>query len=649
MKALLPVFTLLLIIMITSVSFAAPTFTNVSTANVGANMTSLKLRTSEAATGYFTLLTGSNIDCGTSDQVKSGKTATDTNAPYFGSLQLIANTIGSYTVRNLTSSTTYTACFTAAPTPAPEIATLNLTTGTATSFISPGWNAIGGAGFSTGYAHFTSLAFAADGTPYLAYVDANNSYMITVVKYNGSTWELIGTPGFANGTANHASLGFAQDGTLNLAYIDSGSSQASVMQYNGSSWNLLGTPAFLADTNAASLAFAPDGTPYVAYIDGSDSRAAVMKFSAGGWNALGNAGLSPSGAWFSSLAIAPNGATYLAYSDYGNSGKATVMEFTGSDWIPVGSAGFSAGTAANTSLAIAPDNTLYLAYQDGGSGNRATVMKFSGTAWAPVGDAGFSTGTATNTSLAIAPNGVPYVAYQDGASSARATVAKYNGTAWLPVGSSGFSTGTASSPALAFAPDGTPYLAYGDDGNGSRATVMKLTDVAPTISGDPPATVAVDAAYNFTPTATNADSFAISNKPIWASFDPNSGRLSGTPTEADIGTYSGIVISATNSVDSTELPLFSIEVIAAPANGSVRIGSTLYATLGAALAVANDGDSVELLASIPLEGVNYSGIGVNTLAGGFDVNWTRQPSLFSPVSSITITSGTLIIDRIAVQ
>ena len=68
----------------------------------------------------------------------------------------------------------------------------------------------------------------------------------------------------------------------------------------------------------------------------------------------------------------------------------------------------------------------------------------------------------------------------------------------------------------------------------------------PTISGVPANAVTINQAYSFQPSASdpNGDTlrFAISNRPSWASFSTSTGRLSGTPTAANIGTYSNIVI-----------------------------------------------------------------------------------------------------------
>jgi hypothetical protein len=80
--------------------------------------------------------------------------------------------------------------------------------------------------------------------------------------------------------------------------------------------------------------------------------------------------------------------------------------------------------------------------------------------------------------------------------------------------------------------------------------------------------------YSFTPHATDADNdaleFSIVNKPAWASFDANTGRLSGTPQTSDASTYSNIVISVTDGIASATLPAFTITVTE-PEPGSVTL------------------------------------------------------------------------------
>jgi hypothetical protein len=57
--------------------------------------------------------------------------------------------------------------------------------------------------------------------------------------------------------------------------------------------------------------------------------------------------------------------------------------------------------------------------------------------------------------------------------------------------------------------------------------------------------------------------FAIVNKPAWATFSSQTGKLAGTPTTSNIGTQADIRISATDKVATALLPEFSIRVVAA--------------------------------------------------------------------------------------
>jgi hypothetical protein len=87
---------------------------------------------------------------------------------------------------------------------------------------------------------------------------------------------------------------------------------------------------------------------------------------------------------------------------------------------------------------------------------------------------------------------------------------------------------------------------------------------APTISGTAPPAVNAASAYNFAPTAADADgdtlSFSIQNKPAWATFSTTTGKLSGTPAAADVGTYSNIAISVSDGQTSAALNAFAIAV-----------------------------------------------------------------------------------------
>lgn len=98
----------------------------------------------------------------------------------------------------------------------------------------------------------------------------------------------------------------------------------------------------------------------------------------------------------------------------------------------------------------------------------------------------------------------------------------------------------------------------------ARPPSASKSNSAPTISGIAPATVVAGSTYVFRPTASDPDGqrlrFSITNKPAWAKFEASTGRISGTPTSANLGTASNIVITVTDGSLSAALAPFSITV-----------------------------------------------------------------------------------------
>ena len=94
-------------------------------------------------------------------------------------------------------------------------------------------------------------------------------------------------------------------------------------------------------------------------------------------------------------------------------------------------------------------------------------------------------------------------------------------------------------------------------------TVTAAQAQPPTISGTPPTSVTAGSPYSFQPVANSNGlpvSFSIVGKPAWASFNSTTGQLNGTPTAAQDGTYSGIVISVGDTAGSAALAPFAITV-----------------------------------------------------------------------------------------
>lgn len=95
-------------------------------------------------------------------------------------------------------------------------------------------------------------------------------------------------------------------------------------------------------------------------------------------------------------------------------------------------------------------------------------------------------------------------------------------------------------------------------------TVAAAANRPPVISGTAPSAINVGNAYSFRPSASDPDgnalTFAIANRPAWASFNTTTGQLSGTPSSAHVGTYSNIVISVSDGTSSVSLGAFAIAV-----------------------------------------------------------------------------------------
>ncbi|HKS56903.1 MAG TPA: putative Ig domain-containing protein [Steroidobacteraceae bacterium] len=118
-------------------------------------------------------------------------------------------------------------------------------------------------------------------------------------------------------------------------------------------------------------------------------------------------------------------------------------------------------------------------------------------------------------------------------------------------------------------------------------------NLPPTISGTPAGSVEINQDYSFTPSASDPNSdklrFAIANRPSWLTFNSRTGRLSGSPTPANIAKYSNIVISVNDGSTSAALPAFSIEVLDV-GNEAPTIGGTpeTSATVGVAYSFTPD-------------------------------------------------------------
>jgi hypothetical protein len=111
-------------------------------------------------------------------------------------------------------------------------------------------------------------------------------------------------------------------------------------------------------------------------------------------------------------------------------------------------------------------------------------------------------------------------------------------------------------------------------------------NTAPVISGSPALSVVVGSTYTFQPTSSDAERdplrFTIANRPAWATFNTYNGSLTGTPSAAHVGTYSNILITATDGTAKVSLRAFSITV-----SNSVNRAPTISGTPPASVIVGD--------------------------------------------------------------
>jgi Fibronectin type III domain len=127
------------------------------------------------------------------------------------------------------------------------------------------------------------------------------------------------------------------------------------------------------------------------------------------------------------------------------------------------------------------------------------------------------------------------------------------------------------SPTTAAAPAAAPATAPTPAAPAPTAVVLK---------GTPPTSVTVGKNYLFQPAVSQGGgvvTFSIQGQPTWATFDANTGALTGKPATANEGTTGKITITGTNGSTSSSIGPFTIAVNAAtapPAAGSATLSWT---------------------------------------------------------------------------
>lgn len=112
------------------------------------------------------------------------------------------------------------------------------------------------------------------------------------------------------------------------------------------------------------------------------------------------------------------------------------------------------------------------------------------------------------------------------------------------------------------------FTATDDEGASTSETCdVQVNNVnkPPSISGTPQSVVTASTTYIFIPTVVDLDgdsvSLNIANLPPWATFNSNTGEISGIPKNEHVGEYHNITIFASDGKGGTDSLRFSIEVM----------------------------------------------------------------------------------------
>lgn len=176
-----------------------------------------------------------------------------------------------------------------------------------------------------------------------------------------------------------------------------------------------------------------------------------------------------------------------------------------------------------------------------------------------------------------------------------------------------------------------------------------VVNAPPRITGQPGSVVLPNQTYTFQPAASDPDgdklTFSAQNLPQWLTLNTSSGRISGTPSETDIGTYSGITIRVSDGLASATLGPFTITVSGGAASGAATLswqpptensdGSTLTDLAGYEIRYGQDADDLSEVISLDNPALNI--YVVENLSSGtwyFAVSAVNSAGIASELSAI---------------
>lgn len=296
------------------------------------------------------------------------------------------------------------------------------------------WSTVGSAGFSKNVnsSHY-DFDITKDGTPYVAYANAEASPKnAQVMKYDDG-WKVVGDEKTSDMLSNYVGLAAFSDNNIVVTQINGNAKSAFSNRtlvasvFNGS-WNNQETN--LAKTQVYFKASCKAGeTAYVLAIrrgksDGVNYGHDVLAYNGGNWSSLRSnyvrEGATQTGTYVYDITATEDGSVYILTADNASDGSTyhfVVEKYnpTSKDWSVVGGTFYPyihADSHDRAKIAVAPDGTIYLLYLD----NKSKVLNLTWfdsdtKQWAD--EVVVATEELSDINIAFTTSGVGYIAFTD--------------------------------------------------------------------------------------------------------------------------------------------------------------------------------------------------------------------------------------------
>lgn len=220
-----------------------------------------------------------------------------------------------------------------------------------------------------------------NGNIYVAYNtvigSSNFDLRMNVVKYNGTSWTRLGAERFTAKTDKYVQFQVASDGTPYVAFRDADNgNKLKVMKYNGNAWVQVGSDYVNVASGRGSDNLCLriyNNTPYIAYDEvASIQNVSLQKFNGSNWEFVGNQYFAGISIYELNMEIAPNGVPYVMYHTYQY--DLNVEKFNGTSWVTVGSSDIT-HNVYELAISTFSDNSPVIVYSDWTNSNKITVKK----------------------------------------------------------------------------------------------------------------------------------------------------------------------------------------------------------------------------------------------------------------------------------